>query len=171
MPETIEETITPDAEVVNVEVKKEDTKTEVNVEKLLADLENMKQDNFKQRESLRTLKATLAEAEEARVKLEAVKAEWEAQLADKARVDAETNKLAALDKASITDEAARKLALKLLTDYEDAEEGIKHILSEYPLLATKSTVILPDTGKAKTVDANVSDNSKLLVGLAKLINK
>lgn len=157
------ETTTTDAEVV--------TDTNTDTSELSKQLEHFKLDNHKQREELRKLKATLKELTDAKSVLEAEKADWAASLEQRKLEERDKLVTDGLAKANITEEANQKLARRLLADVEDVEEGIKSILAEYPFIAVKATVKLPDTGKAVTLDTPVADKDKLATGLARLISK
>lgn len=134
-------------------------------------IENLKKDNYKQRQELKSLKTAMEELSNAKSKLEEEKNEWEQQIAETKLKNRQHLIQSELDRVSITEESARKLAIKMLDDSEDIQEGINRVIEEYPFLVGKSRVVIPDTGSAKAQAVAVPNESKLSAGLSKLIKQ
>lgn len=167
MSETIEPTNTEAVVVPEAEAVKESDKTpDTNYQELI---DTLKKDNYEYRTKLKNLKSAVEELTTAKTALEQEKQEWEKHIADTRLKEREQLIKSELDRISIVDESARKLAVKMLGDSEDIAEGFSKVIKEYPFLVGKSKVVIPDTGNAHAQAVAVSNENKLSAGLSKLI--
>lgn len=137
--------------------------------------QRLENDNWQQREKLRlykeeveTLKGTVQTLTSGLTEIQtslAAKQEAETQAAKEKALNS------ALDEAGIVDAKARTLATKMLGDAEDLAAGIKQVIEDYPFIVGKKTIVLPNTGVARSDDTHIPVEQKLASGLSKIINK